>query len=66
MAYKGLTEDLKHTWREIEITKLAKLLKQSGGKTVSVNRVGNLLIYDAKGTELGYIDLSKETWEPFK
>lgn len=66
MSFKGLVGKDDHIWRVIDITKLAKLLKQSGGKTVSVNRVGNLLVYDAKGTELGYIDLSKETWEPFK
>lgn len=65
MAFKGLAGRDDHVWREIDISKLKKLLTQSGGNSVSVNRVGNLLVLDAKGKELGYIDLSKEKWEPF-
>lgn len=52
-------------WKEIDIAKLTKLLKQSGGKAVSTNPMGNLLVLGAKGEELGYIDMAKEDFVKF-
>jgi hypothetical protein len=65
MAFKGLVGKDDHIYRVVDIPKLISLLQASGGVTVSVNRLGNLLVMNAKDNELGYIDLSKETWEPF-
>lgn len=61
MAFiKNRFNDDTHSWKEIDIAKLAKILKASGGKTVCVNKVSNLLVFDAQGREIGYVDMLKE------